>query len=107
MTNRSESILPAVGQIDADGSAVAVESRPDRAVGATVDPLRRNWLFVLLLVGAGWLVLVALRAWFSRAQTVPLANPDESAYLIAARSWRAGRPRTSPTPPCTRADIRR
>ena len=43
-----------------------------------------------LLVGAGWLVLVALRAWFSRAQTVPLANPDESAYLIAARVLAGG-----------------
>ena len=43
-----------------------------------------------LLVGAGWLVLVALRVWFSRAQTVPLANPDESAYLIAARVLAGG-----------------
>ncbi len=43
-----------------------------------------------LLVGAGWLVLVVLRAWFSRGQTVPLANPDESAYLIAARVLAGG-----------------
>jgi hypothetical protein len=43
-----------------------------------------------LLVGAGWLVLAALRAWFSRSQTVPLANPDESAYLIAARILAGG-----------------
>ena len=28
-----------------------------------------------LLVGAGWLIMAALRIWFSRAQTVPLANP--------------------------------
>ncbi len=43
---------------------------------------RRRW--VLLLV-AGWLVQAGLRAWLSRAQMVPLATPDESAYLIAAR----------------------
>ena len=35
-------------------------------------------------------MLVALRVWFSRAQTVPLANPDESAYLIAARVLAGG-----------------
>ena len=43
---------------------------------------RRRW--VLLLV-AGWLVQAGLRAWLSRAQMVPLATPDESAYLISAR----------------------
>ncbi len=84
MTNGNETILPAASQIDADGSAVAAGSRLDRAIGATVDPLRRNWLFALLLV-AGWLGQAGLRAWFSRAQVVPLDNPDETAYLIAAR----------------------
>ena len=49
----------------------------DRPRGAT-----GRW--VLLLV-AGWLVQAGLRAWLSRAQMVPLATPDESAYLIAAR----------------------
>ncbi len=43
-----------------------------------------------LLVGAGWVIMAALRIWFSRAQTVPLANPDESAYLIAARVLAGG-----------------
>jgi hypothetical protein len=33
----------------------------------------------------GWLGQAGLRAWFSRAQVVPLDNPDETAYLIAAR----------------------
>jgi len=84
VTNGNETILPAASQIDADGSAVAAGSRLDRAIGATVDPLRRNWLFALLLV-AGWLGQAGLRAWFSRAQVVPLDNPDETAYLIAAR----------------------
>ncbi len=31
-----------------------------------------------------------MRAWFSRGQSVPLANPDESAYLIAARVLAGG-----------------
>jgi hypothetical protein len=31
-----------------------------------------------------------VRAWFSRGQSVPLANPDESAYLIAARVLAGG-----------------
>jgi len=47
----------------------------------------RRWA---LLVAAGWLLQAGLRAWFSRAQSVPLANPDESAYLIAARVLAGG-----------------
>ncbi|MGH3283110.1 MAG: hypothetical protein ACRDPD_00220 [Streptosporangiaceae bacterium] len=43
-----------------------------------------------LLLVAGWLVQAGLRAWLSRAQTVPLATPDESAYLIAARVMSGG-----------------
>jgi hypothetical protein len=84
VTNRNEAILPVASQIDADASAVAVGSRLDRAIEATVDPRRRNRLFALLLV-LGWLAQAGLRAWFSRAQAVPLDNPDETAYLIAAR----------------------
>jgi hypothetical protein len=80
----NDTVLPAAGQVDADGRAVAAGSDPGRAIGGAVDPLRRNWLFALLLV-AGWLVQAGLRAWFSRGQVVPLDNPDETAYLIAAR----------------------
>jgi hypothetical protein len=39
---------------------------------------------------AGWLVQAGLRAWLSRAQVVPLATPDESAYLISARVMSGG-----------------
>jgi hypothetical protein len=49
----------------------------------------RRLRWVLLLV-AGWLVQAGLRAWLSRAQMVPLATPDESAYLIAARVMSGG-----------------
>ena len=39
----------------------------------------------------GWLGQAGLRVWFSRTQVVPLANPDESAYLIAARVLAGGK----------------
>ncbi len=38
-----------------------------------------------MLLAGGWLVQAGLRAWFGRMQVMPLANPDETAYLIAAR----------------------
>jgi hypothetical protein len=38
-----------------------------------------------VLLVAGWLCQAGLRAWFGRMQVMPLANPDETAYLIAAR----------------------
>jgi hypothetical protein len=90
VTHRNETILPAASQIEANGSAVADGSRLDWSLGAVVGPRRgRTWLVALLLV-AGWLVQAGLRAWFSRAQVVPLDNPDETAYLIAARVLAGG-----------------
>jgi hypothetical protein len=44
----------------------------------------------VLLLALGWLVQVGLRVWFGRMQTGPLANPDETAYLIAARVLAGG-----------------
>jgi hypothetical protein len=44
---------------------------------------------VLLLV-AGWLCQAGLRVWFSRMQAFPLVEPDETAYLIAARVLAGG-----------------
>ncbi len=38
-----------------------------------------------MLLVVGWAEQAGLRAWLSRGQVVPLATPDESAYLIAAR----------------------
>jgi hypothetical protein len=43
-----------------------------------------------LLLGFGWLIQAGLRMWFSRGQATPLANPDETAYLIAARVLAGG-----------------
>jgi hypothetical protein len=58
------------------------------ASGARPPAARSRWWPVLLV--AGWLVQAGLRAWLSRAQTVPLSTPDESAYLIAARVMSGG-----------------
>jgi hypothetical protein len=55
--------------------------------GSASAAVRRRW--GLLLV-AGWLIQAGLRAWLSRAQMVPLAIPDESAYLISARVFAGG-----------------
>ncbi|WP_155128150.1 hypothetical protein [[Actinomadura] parvosata] len=41
------------------------------------------------LLAAGWLAQVALRLWLNRYHTMPVANPDETGYLLAAR-WLAG-----------------
>jgi hypothetical protein len=49
----------------------------------------RAWRWGLLL-GFGWLIQAGLRVWFSRGQATPLANPDETAYLIAARVLAGG-----------------
>jgi hypothetical protein len=73
------------------GLAAARRARPDvtQPIGARLSNLAvaRRWA---LLVAVGWLVEVGVRLWFSRGQTVPLANPDESAYLIAARVLAGG-----------------
>ena len=55
--------------------------------GAGTAGAGRRW--VVLLV-AGWLCQAGLRAWFGRMQVMPLANPDETAYLIAARVLAGG-----------------
>ena len=64
--------------------AAPARSAPPRARSAA-----RRW--GLLLV-AGWLRQAGLRAWFGRMQVVPLANPDATAYLIAARVLAGGGP---------------
>ncbi len=47
----------------------------------------RLWIPLLTV---GWLSQVALRVWLSSGQAVPLANPDETAYLITARVLAGG-----------------
>src|SRR5580700_10662266 len=64
----------------------ALDPAPPGAAAAAWRTARR-WA---LLVAAGWLLQVGVRLWFNRGQSVPLANPDESAYLIAARVLAGG-----------------
>jgi hypothetical protein len=77
--------------------AAARSADPGVTPAADVEPVaiggtaaRRSAVRWGLLVAAGWLLQAGLRAWFSRGQSVPLANPDESAYLIAARVLAGG-----------------
>jgi hypothetical protein len=64
------------------GLAPSIDAEP-----AAARRVARRWV---LLLAVGWLVQAGVRAWFSSGQTVPLANPDESAYLIAARVLAGG-----------------
>lgn len=50
---------------------------------------RHRWLSWLL--AGGWIAQVAIRLWLFRYHAGPVANPDETGYLIAAR-WLAGGP---------------
>jgi hypothetical protein len=58
---------------------------PGAAIKAPADGLARHGRLWGVLLAGGWLVQAGLRAWFGRMQVMPLANPDETAYLIAAR----------------------
>lgn len=60
---------------------------PTDAGTAPAGPSRRRWA---LLFGFGWLAQVVVRLWLSSGQTVPVATPDESGYLFAARVLTGG-----------------
>lgn len=69
------------------GNLLVVRDRWQRRADLTAEVpavRHRSWRWVLWLT-LGYLGQVALRLWLSRSQSVPLANPDESAYLVIAR----------------------
>ena len=69
-------------------TALAPTARTRRRVPVvTARPSGRFWVILLTV---GWLVQAGLRVWFSRQQFMPLANPDETAYLVAARVLAGG-----------------
>jgi hypothetical protein len=71
-------------------TAPLIQAGPEAAPPAATARARRaarRWGVLLVL---GWVGQAALRAWFSRGQAVPLANPDETAYLITARVLAGG-----------------
>ncbi|WP_141578303.1 hypothetical protein [Actinomadura sp. WMMA1423] len=75
------------------GDAAPPDAPPDappaapagRAAFPRADRRRWVWLFVL-----GWAAQVAVRLWFASGQTLPVATPDESGYLFAARVLTGG-----------------
>ncbi|MFA1547389.1 hypothetical protein [Actinomadura chokoriensis] len=67
-----------------------VPPRPE-APPATLRPAGRRTRALPWLLAAGVLAQAAVRLWFARARTGPVANPDETGYLLAAR-WLAGGP---------------
>jgi hypothetical protein len=79
----------AAAVVDARGSVPGSAQTRQRAAGAAASSLAsgRRWVILLAL---GWLVQVGLRVWFSRQQVMPLANPDETAHLVAARVLAGG-----------------
>ena len=89
MIDGDETILAAARRIDADGGAVAVGSRPDRVIGASLTRRAGTGCSRCCWWTAGS-ARCGLRAWLSRAQAVPLDNPDETAYLVAARVLAGG-----------------
>jgi hypothetical protein len=79
----------AAAVVDARGSVPVSAQTRRGAVGATASSWAAGRRWVILLA-VGWLVQVGLRVWFSRQQFMPLANPDETAYLVAARVLAGG-----------------
>ncbi|NDU73101.1 hypothetical protein GWI34_10720 [Actinomadura sp. DSM 109109] len=65
--------------------------RPPAAPAGPVAPAprvdRRRWAWLFAI---GWVAQVAVRLWLSSGQTIPVATPDESGYLFAARVLTGG-----------------
>ncbi|GAA0243432.1 hypothetical protein GCM10009527_045150 [Actinomadura nitritigenes] len=53
-------------------------------------PRTRRRRAVPWLLAAGFAAQVCVRLWFARARTGPVANPDETGYLLAARLLSGG-----------------
>ncbi|MFC4050252.1 hypothetical protein ACFOY4_11190 [Actinomadura syzygii] len=75
-----------------DTPPLGVARPPVASPGRDDAPRRRRgggrrwaWLFML-----GWAAQVAVRLWLGSGQTVPVATPDESGYLFAARVLTGG-----------------
>ncbi|MFI6518329.1 hypothetical protein ACIBF1_22425 [Spirillospora sp. NPDC050679] len=69
--------------------AVATAGRPDRAGPGDppAGPARRRWRLALLL---GWLGQAVVRLVLAAGQSMPVATPDETGYLFAARVLTGG-----------------
>ncbi|MEV5824464.1 hypothetical protein AB0L25_02695 [Spirillospora sp. NPDC052242] len=71
--------------------ALTVTRRPSGAAGppdaGRARRARRRWALAFVL---GWLGQVGIRVWLASGQTLPVATPDESGYLFAARVLTGG-----------------
>ncbi|MFI7700983.1 hypothetical protein [Nonomuraea sp. NPDC049480] len=67
-------------------TTVSISRVPEIARREEKRPRRLWWL-----PAVGWAAHVALRLWLYRYHAGPVANPDETGYLLAAR-WLAGGP---------------
>jgi len=91
VADRADVTTLLTGTASVGTASVGTASVGTASVGTTRTGTARGvaWRWGLLL-GCGWLIQAGLRMWFSRGQVTPLANPDESAYLIAARILAGG-----------------
>ncbi|MFC0036772.1 hypothetical protein [Actinomadura rayongensis] len=65
----------------------AAEQAPPARGGRFAALAARRLPLALVL---GWVAQVALRVWFSRGQSMPVASPDELGYLFSARVLTGG-----------------
>ncbi|MEV4253393.1 hypothetical protein AB0J52_09495 [Spirillospora sp. NPDC049652] len=79
--------VPVAGGIRQAGRPEAPAASP--GAGGALSAGRRRWGLLLL---AGWAVQVAIRLAFASGQTMPVATPDETGYLFAARVLTGGPP---------------
>lgn len=82
--------------LDAPRGEGAPDPSGPSGFAAVADPASRRrgrqvqgppWWLLLLL---GWLGQAALRFWLASGQTMPVATPDETGYLLAARVLTGG-----------------
>ncbi|QFG24708.1 hypothetical protein [Actinomadura sp. WMMB 499] len=76
--------------MSAEGAPLTVARRPPESAGPPAERIRRKrrrWALAFVL---GWLAQVAVRLWLASGQTLPVATPDESGYLFAARVLTGG-----------------
>ncbi|HEX2313590.1 MAG TPA: hypothetical protein VHJ17_07660 [Thermomonospora sp.] len=73
-----------------DHQAQVAPPSPPRAGTRPDGPGARRVLPVWALLLVGWAAQAGLRIWLAAGQTAPVANPDETGYLFAARLLTGG-----------------
>ncbi|MFB4311149.1 hypothetical protein [Actinomadura sp. GTD37] len=81
------SARPPAGAATASRSVARPPVAPAESRPAASPAGRRRWAWLFVL---GWAAQVAVRLWLGSGQTIPVATPDESGYLFAARVLTGG-----------------